>query len=647
MKKIKLVDIHLENFKGIKELTINFLNHETNIYGANATGKTTILDAFTWLLFDKDSNNKKDFAIKTRDQNGKEIDKLNHLVTATLLIDDEKVELSKKYSEKWVKKRGEQDQIFSGNVTDYHIDGIPKKANEYKKFVSDLLDEEIFKLITNPLYFNEQYDWKKRRSMLIKISGNVSDKDVIDSSTELKDLEAILGKHSVDDKLKQIAEQKKEYKKQIQLIPELINEAEKAKEDVTGLNPSDIEGEILLLKQQIEEKQEELQAIKSGSARAILLKRKAELQADLAVVKQQLQQDIMKKIEYVDTDIRETEFLMTEDKRVINQLLDEIADLVDDIDRKDEKVQSKRIEWNRVRKMSFDEHKKTCPTCGQELPELEIETLIINFNNERAKRLREIEVEGEKLASQIKESDELITSKNEHLESIKEKYGALAIEIPKKVEELAKLKENLKKCESDPKYVEVKAEIEKIESQIMDSNGSTASQQAEVQIHIDKFNAEISELQVDLNKFKTNERQEKRIAELNDQFADVNDRFAALEKAVYLIDKFNQTKSNLLESKINSKFEYVTFQLFKTQINGGIEECCETLFNGVPYNSGLNNAARINGGLDIINALTNHLQTIAPVFIDNRESVTNLIDTDAQIINLIVSDKDKKLRVEE
>lgn len=647
MKKIKLIDIHLENFKGIKELTINFLNHETNIFGANATGKTTILDAFTWLLFDKDSNNKKDFAIKTRDQNGKEIDKLNHIVTATLLIDDEKVELSKKYSEKWVKKRGEQDQMFSGNVTDYHIDGIPKKANEYKKFVSDLLDEEIFKLITNPLYFNEQYDWKKRRSMLIKISGNVSDKDVIDSSAELKDLEVILGKHSVDDKLKQIAEQKKEYKRQIQLIPELINEAEKAKEDVTGLNPSDIEGEIILLKQQIEEKQEELQAIKSGSARAILLKRKAELQADLAVVKQELQQDIMKKIEYVDTDIRETEFLMTEDKRVINQLLDEIADLVDSIDRIDEKVQSKRIEWNRVRKMSFDEHKKTCPTCGQELPESEIETLIVNFNNERAKRLREIEAEGEKLASQIKESKELITSKDEHLESMKEKYGALAIEIPKKVEELANLKEDLKKCESDPKYVEAKAEIEKIESQIMDSNGSTASQQAEVQIHIDKFNAEISELQVDLNKFKTNERQEKRIAELNNQFADVNDRFAELEKAVYLIDKFNQTKSNLLESKINSKFEYVTFQLFKTQINGGIEECCETLFNGVPYNSGLNNAARINGGLDIINALTNHLQTIAPVFIDNRESVTNLIDTDAQIINLIVSGKDKKLRVEE
>lgn len=160
MKTIKLLKLQLENFKGVKELEIDFQDN-TSIYGANASGKTTILDAFTWLLFDKDSTNKKDFAIKTLDTEGNVIHKLNHVVTAVLNIDGEQIELSKKYMEKWTKSRGKPEQELTSHTTEYYIDEIKKKANEYKSFISELLDEELFKLITNPLYFNEQFDWKK------------------------------------------------------------------------------------------------------------------------------------------------------------------------------------------------------------------------------------------------------------------------------------------------------------------------------------------------------------------------------------------------------------------------------------------------------------------------------------------------------
>ncbi|HEM2348171.1 TPA: hypothetical protein U0295_002971, partial [Listeria monocytogenes] len=169
---------------------------------------------------------------------------------------------------------------------------------------------------------------------------------------------------------------------------------------------------------------------------------------------------------------------------------------------------------------------------------------------------------------------------------------------------------------------------------------------AEIQIKIDKLNAEASDLKADLAKFDSNQKQENRIQELEEEAAEKGAKYDELEMGLYLIERFNKAKCNLLEDKINSKFKYVSFKLFKTQINGGIDECCETIYNGVPYNSGLNNAARINGGLDIINALTEHVQVLAPIFVDNRESVTELIDTESQLVSLIVSESDENLRVE-
>ncbi|HAC3198612.1 TPA_asm: DUF2813 domain-containing protein, partial [Listeria monocytogenes] len=284
MKTIKLLKLQLENFKGVKELEIDFQDN-TSIYGANASGKTTILDAFTWLLFDKDSTNKKDFAIKTLDTEGNVIHKLNHVVTAVLNIDGEQIELSKKYMEKWTKSRGKPEQELTSHTTEYYIDEIKKKANEYKSFISELLDEELFKLITNPLYFNEQFDWKKRRAMLIKIAGDVTDAEVMSADDSLKDLSIFLGKHSIEDKLIQINEQRKNLRKRLELIPELVNEATKAKQDVTGLNPSDIKGELSVIEEQIQLIEQEKISLKNGGIQTELNKQKANIELELTKIK--------------------------------------------------------------------------------------------------------------------------------------------------------------------------------------------------------------------------------------------------------------------------------------------------------------------------------------------------------------------------
>ncbi|MBM5681131.1 ATP-binding protein [Listeria innocua] len=645
MKTIKLLKLQLENFKGIKELEIDFQDN-TSIYGANASGKTTILDAFTWLLFDKDSTNKKDFAIKTLDTEGNIIHKLNHVVTAVLNIDGEQIELSKKYMEKWTKSRGKLEQELTSHTTEYYIDEIKKKANEYKSFISELLDEELFKLITNPLYFNEQFDWKKRGAMLIKIAGDVTDDEVISADDSLKDLSTFLGKHSIEDKLIQINEQRKNLRKRLELIPELINEATKAKQDTTGLNQSDIKGELSVIEEQIQLIEQEKNVLKSGGIQTELNKQKANIELELTKIKANEQKEVQ-------------ELLMSKKEEIFkerNELIDvknRIGESTFLIQRKQGEIATKQQEltklgkeWDVLQLEKFDEHRKKCPTCNQDFPAEHLSSMIEKFNQEKAEKIKENEAAGKSSKAVIEEIEGDIAEL-----SFDNKANDLELNnIDSKLEILEQekkaLEHQLEQAENSTTYIEKQSELEMIEEKLRDEKGSSITAVAEIQIKIDKLNAEASDLKADLAKFDSNQKQENRIHELEEEAAEKSAVYNELEKGLYLIEQFNKAKCNLLEDKINSKFKYVSFKLFKTQINGGIDECCETIYNGVPYNSGLNNAARINGGLDIINALTEHVQVRATIFVDNRESVTELIHTESQLVSLIVSESDKNLRVE-
>ncbi|EKT8900488.1 AAA family ATPase [Listeria monocytogenes] len=645
MKTIKLLKLQLENFKGIKELEIDFEN-STSIYGANASGKTTIIDAFTWLLFDKDSTNKKDFAIKTLDMEGKVIHKLNHVVTAVIDVDGEQVELSKKYMEKWTKSRGKLEQELTSHTTEYYIDEIKKKANEYKSFISELLDEELFKLITNPLYFNEQFDWKKRRAMLIKIAGDVTDAEVTSADDSLKDLSIFLGKHSIEDKLIQINEQRKNLRKRLELIPELVNEATKAKQDVTGLNPSDIKGELSVIEEQIQFIEQEKNVLKNGGIQTELNKQKANIELELTKIKANEQKETQ-------------ELLMSKKEEIFeerNELIDvnnRIGESTFLIQRKQGEIATKQQEliklgkeWDTLQVERFDEHRKSCPTCGQDFPAEHLNSMIERFNQEKAEKIKENEAAGKSSKAVIEETEGDIAELSFDIKANELELNNIESKLEILEQEKIDLEHQLEQAENSTTYIEKQSELEMIEEKLRDEKGSSITAVAEIQIKIDKLNAEASDLKADLAKFDSNQKQENRIQELEEEAAEKGAKYDELEMGLYLIERFNKAKCNLLEDKINSKFKYVSFKLFKTQINGGIDECCETIYNGVPYNSGLNNAARINGGLDIINALTEHVQVRATIFVDNRESVTELIDTESQLVSLIVSEKDKNLRVE-
>ena len=147
-------------------------------------------------------------------------------------------------------------------------------------------------------------------------------------------------------------------------------------------------------------------------------------------------------------------------------------------------------------------------------------------------------------------------------------------------------------------------------------------------------------------KVEDHKRGQARIAELETQQKKFAKELEKIEEETFLCEEFTRSKVSMLEEKINSKFQFARFKMFDQLVNGGIEECCETLYNGVPYGAGLNNGHRIIVGMDIIRTLSEHYGFYAPIFVDNAESVTNLPEMKAQVIRLVVDEGHKKMNVE-
>ena len=128
-------------FKGVKSMEIVF-GDRTTVRGTNATGKTTVFDAFTWCLFGKDSTGKTDFEIKTI-ENGRVVEKVPHMVSLVLDVDGAEKVLTRELHEKWTKPRGKAEAEFTGNETHYYVDGCEVKAKDYEATENGLVDDTL------------------------------------------------------------------------------------------------------------------------------------------------------------------------------------------------------------------------------------------------------------------------------------------------------------------------------------------------------------------------------------------------------------------------------------------------------------------------------------------------------------------------
>lgn len=651
MKRIRLLELTLENFKGVKKFSLQANGEDVRIFGDNATGKTTLFDGFVWLLFDKDSNNRKDFSIKTLDAAGKTISGLEHTVEGKFDVDGKIITLKKVYYEKWTKKRGSITAEFTGHTTDYFIDGVPSKKKEYEQLISELIDEDIFKLLTNPAYFNEQLKWQDRRKVLLEVAGDVNDDEVIASNSNLSKLPDILQGRTIENHRKIIAARRREINDELKKIPVRIAEVKRNIPNVDGLDKAALEAKISELNKRIDEKQDRISGIRNGQAVAQKQKEIQEVEIELLKIKQAHESVAQDELYRVKARLQEEQSNISILSRELENIQQQIKSNNDNIQQIENHLVQLRQEWMEVNNMQFTHNDECeCPTCGQALPEEQVEAArekaLSQFNLEKSKRLEEINAKGKRGAERKK----TLAVENEKLA---EKAGKIQSQISDKEAVVEKLKTQLETLESqvvditeNQQYVAKLQEKQKLSDQLNEIRLSADKSIQDVQMEIVNLKSERDQLQSQLGLFAVADQSLARIEELQAQERELAAEFERLEQELYLTEEFIRTKVDLLEEKINSKFKFARFKLFEMQINVGLQEVCETLYEGVPYSSGLNNAAKINVGLDIINTLSEYYGFSAPIFVDNAEAVTRLIDTNSQLICLVVSEKDKQLRVD-
>ncbi|MEC0310149.1 hypothetical protein P4H67_25680 [Paenibacillus lautus] len=645
MKKIVLVALTLRNFKGIREFVLETGTDSVSVFGDNATGKTTLFDGFVWALFGKDSQNRTDFEIKGLDELGLVAEHgLQHEVEAVLMVDRRRRSFKKVFAEKWTRKRGQATADFSGHTTDYYVDGVPVKQGQYKAEVDGLISEDIFKLLTSPSYFNEVLKPDARRKVLLEVCGGMTDAEIIAGNKQLVPLTNILGDRSLEDHRKVIAARRTEINKELERIPVRIDEARRSMPDVSDLDSELLQEDIDTLRGRVDAKTAELQRIQSGGELKTKEIRLREINAELTDIKQRVQADGLQAVSgqrsrlmHLRGEASELQSRISSGQREAEQYKRQIAHA-------DSQVKRLREEWTAIDSLQYPVHEHhhdaNCPTCGQALPDDQVQDAqdkaLEAFNLDKSRRLERISADGKIAAAEKRNLEDALKILEGELADLQAQVESKAAEVSAAEATLQNLQTEVADPGDDPEYQAKQHEADLVREEIEQLNFAASDAISKVQSEIRLLRSQVEELEADKAKLTTVATTEKRITELAEQERKLAAEYEQLVHELYLTEEFTRTKVSMLESKINRKFKYARFRLFEEQVNGGLKDVCKTMYNGVPYEGGLNNAARINVGLDIINTLGQHYEFSAPIFVDNAEAVTQLIDTDSQVIRLVV-----------
>lgn len=655
MTSITLERLALRNFKGLDEFVLIPGGKDVAVLGTNATGKTTIVDAFYWLLFGKDSNNRTDFQIKKLNESGEVMQHmLDHEVEAVLHIDGITRTFRRVFAEKWTKKRGSVKKEFTGHETSYFVDDVPLKEAAYKDEVAQIIREDLFRLLTNPIFFNEHLNTEKRRVLLLEVCGDVTDTDVIQSNTELANLPSILNGRSIEDHQKVVANRKRLLNQEIDKIPVRIDEVRRSAPDISDVDMAKLDASIQKLQNRIAEENHKLQHLQSGTEAVNLQHEIRQLESQALDVLNRHRAGSLESISTLRKALSDHQWEYDKQTQQLESRRSQIQNNQRQIDASKSTADTLRTRWAEVKSIVFahdHEGDDVCAACGQPLPADQVQAAHdkaeAEFNVQRAQTLQQINIDGKgamKVVHDLEARNQTLTAE---IESLQQQQSDTKVAIVFAQVELSDCEDAMTDPQQDEEYVAIQEQIAELKNNLTNLRSHEQDRASSIQEGIATLRAEAKQQEQQRAQIKQAEAVTARIAELEQQESRLAEEYEQLEYQVFLMETFIRTKVNMLEEKINSKFKFARFKLFDKQINGGLKEVCETTYNGVPYSSGLNHAARINVGLDIINTLAEHCGVTAPIFFDNAESVVQSIDTRSQMIRLIVSKADTALRMEE
>ncbi len=648
MKDVIIKQMKLTNFKGLRDFTIEFSDSMTSVLGKNGSGKTTIFDAFTWLLFGKDSEDRKSFNIKTLDAQGVAIPRIPHEVSAILIVDGEEINLCRRYNEKWQKKRGSATEEFTGHEEERLYNDVPMSVKEWGEKITAICSEQVFKFITNPLYFSAQKS-DVQRSMLFRMAGDISDAEIAAGNAEFTALLASLTGKTMDEYKREIAAKKRRIKAEIDGIPERIDERKRDMPEAE--NWMALDADLQAKKSELEKVEKSItdksQAYSEASnAKLEISKKEFNLRQKLLNREYEIKQDVQK--EYNEQSSKQSELRRQVEnaQAELNRVQSEMTRYQSELNAMQSKRETLIAEWREInaRTLQFKEDEFVCPTCKRPLDIDDIERkqneMTESFNTRKAADLAENNRKGQANKKAMEDTTALVKKCEERI-----------AELSKKIEELKAnplyaatltAPDATQTIEADAERNNLVDEIAKVKAEL--DKPVEAPDTTELTEQKKSIIAEIDIIKAKLAKKETIERNNQRIQELETQLRNQSEELAQLEGIEFTMAAFSKARIEAVESRINGLFSLVRFKMFEQQINGGEVETCEATVNGVPY-SDLNNAMTINAGLDIINAICKSEGVTAPIFIDNAESVNELLHTQSQMIRLVVTD-DETLRVQ-
>ena len=625
---MKLLEFSAQNFRGIN---VNFKpqGHNVNIYGRNGAGKTSTEDAFLWLLFGKDSADRKDYDLIPHKAGSTEPDVVTGrepVVEAKLEYFGKTVRLKKSYIEEWP-KRGALKGKYAGSKTHYFVDDLEVKAGEYTAVVKELIDPELFKLLTNPHYFSETLDWQERRETLVKIAGDLNVKPA-------PELAEMMGERAFDNFYALSKQNVKAAQKQLDGMPYAISEAQR-------MLPTELPNmpDMAILEKQRGELENQIQALKNDDSANAVRREIAELETKIAEGRNVYAEKVDADNAKIKDGINSLNDKVSEKTRELNYTESQVECLKSEISELSERKSAKLAEWHKAKDKQWT-GSDTCPTCGQTLPQEQVESTKTAFNRQRSNDLEKLMSEGLSLKKQIED-------KSREAESLEEKAETAEKDIKRYQENLEKGKSLLKPC-----VYETQIEYKQLSGRLVDLKNQLANNaDTEKNSKLDALGAKLDEAKQQIQsadrvklQIEQAESQKKHVAELQDQQKKISADLGKWEKAVALCEEYVKKQARALETAVNGKFKVARFRMFQIQKNGEEAECCDVVYpNG---STNLSTGERLQTGIDIINTLSKYYGVNAPIWIDNAEGVTLPVETDAQVIRLVVSEKDEKLRIE-
>lgn len=660
--RISFRKLTIKNFKGVKDITIEFNGTITEILGANHTGKTTTADAIHWVLFGKNSDGATVFGIDPKDEHNNIIHHLENSVELVMTADDRELTLMKVRRENWIKPKSHDEEVLDSHSTDCYIDGDKYTIKDYTAKIAELIPEAMFRAITNPAYF-PSLKADDQRLLLVKMVGERSLEEVAKGSEQFEEFEELLKKMGGQD-LKEyrqhLSYRMKELKKDIDAIPVRIEENNDA------LQKIDTKANFDFIRKRIEEIEKGIaqydEQLKDATAklnidfdermdqRKKVLEARTRKQEAASTVEAKNRQAKMDH----DNEVAESQRSLNSIKREMEDTDSDIKDYTRRLEKLEKKMSEFREDWQRVESEEFTweetEDKVTCPTCGQRLPEERITEIRKNAEQQFERKHMAEQDELDNRAAELKKSKADITAL---LNSARDKKKQLEQQLTTAEEYAngAKMTEpTVLNVEDDEAWQKASREEQEEQAKLdqMLERQSAANKSAEDESkRIEESKQQLMKtrdsLRDELAKEGQIERLKKRIKELGDKLVNLNQQLTNLEQEDACAESLEHATIEDLETRVNKLFKMVRFQMFATMLNGTTKPTCVLTMHGVPYQD-LSNSEKINAGIDLINAMSKFNNTYAPIVVDNAESINEVLPSDSQQILLVVS-RDPQLTI--